>query len=56
MGDYEFNVCIGETMRFVFPDWQDLPRLRVWLDALDESDRSGDVYARLKARSRSGAP
>ena len=49
LGAYRFNVSIGESMRFVFPDWQDLSKLRVWLDGLDASDRSGDVYCRLTA-------
>ncbi len=47
LGNYEFNVATGETMRLVFSHWQDPSAMRVWLQRPPAS--SGDVYARLLA-------
>ena len=49
LGDYEFNVSIGEQMRFELPQWGDAAALHAWLDQRDIDDNSGDVYARLQA-------
>ncbi len=50
LGDYEFNVSMGEQMRFELPQWSDADALSAWLDNLAIDDLSGDVYCRLKAR------
>ncbi|MDJ0935338.1 MAG: FkbM family methyltransferase [Kiloniellales bacterium] len=50
LGDYEFNVSMGEQMRFELPQWSDAGALGAWLDNLAIDDLSGDVYCRLKAR------
>ncbi len=50
LGDYEFNVSMGEQMRFELPQWSDAGALGAWLDNLAIYDLSGDVYCRLKAR------
>ena len=51
LGDYEFNVSMGEQMRFELPQWSDAGALGAWLDNLAIDDLSGDVYCRLKARA-----
>ncbi len=48
LGDYSFNVSIGEQMRFELPAWSDASVLHAWLDRLDVNENSGDVYCRLK--------
>lgn len=49
LGDYRFNLVIGERPRFVLPDWSDVATLRAHLQQLDPESRSGDIYARLAA-------
>lgn len=43
---YEFNLSLGESMRFFWPRWIDSAALRRHLDALRPGDRGGDLYAR----------
>ena len=50
LGDYEFNVSMGEQMRFELPQWSDAGALGAWLDNLAIDDLSGDVYCRLKSQ------
>ena len=47
LGPYRFNVSVGESFRFLFPEWRDAAALRDWLDRLRPKDRSGDIYCRL---------
>lgn len=47
LGDYRYNLVIGERPRFVLPDWTGAEALRARLQGLDPESRSGDVYARL---------
>lgn len=47
LGAYRFNVSVGETFRFLFPEWCDASALHDWLDRLAPEDRSGDIYCRL---------
>lgn len=50
LGDYAFNVSMGEQMRFELPQWSDAGALGAWLDNLAIDDLSGDVYCRLVSR------
>ena len=52
LGDYRFNASVGETLRFVFPSWQQAPALITWLEARAVGERAGDVYAVIPALSR----
>lgn len=47
LGRYRFNLSVGETMRFVWPDWVDGRTLLAWLDDLATEAPSGDIYAEL---------
>lgn len=47
LGDYRFNVVLGENAAFDWPDWQDAAFLRRWLSSRAADSGSGDVYARL---------
>lgn len=50
LGNYRFNLIIGERLRFEAQDWMDGPALRGQIDQAAAKGRSGDVYARLEAR------
>jgi FkbM family methyltransferase len=47
LGDWQFNVSVGETARFAWPEWRDAGAIRAFLAALGPADRSGDIYALL---------
>ena len=47
LGAYRFNASVGESLRFVFPVWQDAAAVTTWLQARDPDERAGDIYARL---------
>jgi FkbM family methyltransferase len=47
LGDWRFNVSVGETARFVWPDWRGADAVRAFLARLGPADRSGDLYALL---------
>jgi len=47
LGDYEFNVVLGEGRTFHWPRWQEPETVVVWLGEGTEGVSSGDVYARL---------
>jgi len=49
LGDYRYNVTIGEQRRFVLDNWQPASGLFEWLASAGEAAGSGDVYARLTA-------
>lgn len=46
-GRYRFNRVVGETHRFVEPDWIGLDELRTQIRRLPRDAPSGDIYARL---------
>ena len=47
LGDYEFNVVLGEGRTFHWDRWQEPETVVVWLGEGAEGVSSGDVYARL---------
>lgn len=47
LGDYEFNVALGESYEFTFRDWLSIEAIAEHLTNLPHSANSGDVYARL---------
>lgn len=47
LGDYRFNRVVGESHRFVQPDWIGLDDLRAQMRCLPLDAPSGDIYARL---------
>ena len=49
LGDYSFNVVIGERAEFAWSEWQDHNHARKWLENLEVSAKSGDVFAKLNA-------
>ncbi len=48
MGRCRFQVSVGETGRFLWPNWREGHELRAWLLSLSPGDRSGDIYARTE--------
>lgn len=46
LGDYEFNVILGEGRTFLFDTWRDAPTLIQWLTQGAGGVSSGDIYAR----------
>jgi FkbM family methyltransferase len=46
LGTYEYNLSLGESMRWLWPTWVDASTLRDYLASLGPGDRGGDVYAR----------
>ncbi|HZM48296.1 MAG TPA: FkbM family methyltransferase [Burkholderiales bacterium] len=49
LGDYRFNVSLGETHALTFEDWLTANEMERHLAALEHEANSGDVYAALKA-------
>lgn len=47
LGHYRFNPVIGERSGFLWPDWRDADAARQWLDTLEATAPSGDLFARL---------
>lgn len=47
LGDYRFNACLGEEMRFALPAPAHAGTLARWLEALPPEANSGDIYASL---------
>jgi FkbM family methyltransferase len=47
LGDYRFNLTIGEQQQWRWPAWQEAAAIEDWLRARRPDERSGDVYARL---------
>lgn len=47
LGDYRFNLSLGERPRLRFADWCDAAHLRAALDSLPPDSRSGDIHAQL---------
>ena len=50
LGAYRFNASIGESLRFVFPAWQDAAAITTWLRARTADERSGDIYVGWQSR------
>ena len=48
LGRCRFQVSIGETGRFLWPNWRSGHELRAWLLTRSPEDRSGDIYARTE--------
>jgi FkbM family methyltransferase len=49
---YRYNLSLGETHRFIWPEWRDADAASGWLRSAAANGRSGDVYARLDAGDR----
>lgn len=49
LGEYEFNLSWGESMRFSRPQWRGLQSMLAVIDEFEGENRLfGDIYARLK--------
>ncbi|MXP63000.1 FkbM family methyltransferase [Roseomonas sp. M0104] len=48
LGDYSFNACLGEEMRFALESPVHAGTMARWLEALPASANSGDIYASLE--------
>jgi len=48
LGEYEFNLSMVETMKFVFPSWVDEATVVEFISGPTTRGRSGDIYARLR--------
>jgi hypothetical protein len=48
LGDYRFNPVVGETARFLWPDWAGAEATQDWLASLPADYGSGDLFARLE--------
>ena len=48
LGEYRFNICVGERKKFQFMDWTREPILRDTLCSLKPNDPTGDIYAVLQ--------
>ncbi|MEQ1613691.1 MAG: FkbM family methyltransferase [Hyphomicrobiaceae bacterium] len=48
IGDYEFNVALGESQTFELGTWVSGPDMRTFIASLPHEANSGDVYARLR--------
>lgn len=46
LGDYRFNLSLGEDHTLTLPDWVDAARMAETIRALPHAANSGDVYAR----------
>ncbi|MFT4766895.1 MAG: FkbM family methyltransferase [Glaciecola sp.] len=47
LGTYRFNPVVGERSGFLWLDWRSGAAARQWLDGLDTTASSGDLFARL---------
>lgn len=47
LGDYEYNMIVGERRRFAWPQWVSAAAVDAWLSAGADGIASGDLYARL---------
>lgn len=50
LGSYEYNLSRRETMRFLWKEWRGTREVVQFLRGLPVTDRSGDIYARLRER------
>lgn len=51
LGEYEFNLIVGEGRTFAWRHWVGADVVHAWLDRGADGLRSGDLYARLPCRS-----
>jgi FkbM family methyltransferase len=51
LGRYRFNLSLGETMRFLWPEWIDASALTTWIESAPTAAPSGDIYAELVDRA-----
>jgi len=51
LGYTHYNAVLGESLTFVHEDWTDAEAIAAWVRALPQNVNSGDIYARLPARS-----
>src|SRR5262249_19202998 len=51
LGYTHYNAVLGESLTFVHEDWTDAEAIAAWVRELPQNVNSGDVYARLPARS-----
>jgi FkbM family methyltransferase len=51
LGRYRFNLSLGETMRFLWPEWIDANALTTWIESAPTAAPSGDIYAELVDRA-----
>lgn len=49
LGDYRFNVSVGESMTLLWADWRPMADVLDWLDGRKPDEGSGDIYARLQS-------
>jgi FkbM family methyltransferase len=50
LGNYEYNLSWGESMRFSKPQWRDMASMLAVIDEFEgETQLFGDIYARLKS-------
>lgn len=49
LGDYRFNLTVGESLRLRCERWLHGEEMAAWLQKLGPEERSGDIYARLAA-------
>lgn len=49
LGDYEFNILIGEKTQFLFSEWSDQKSLVAWMQNQNPRSKSADIFARFKA-------
>jgi FkbM family methyltransferase len=48
LGRYSFNISLGESFGFEFPEWQTEEAILSWLSMRAPDGPSGDIYARLE--------
>jgi FkbM family methyltransferase len=51
LGYTRYNAALGESLTWVHDDWMSAEAIAAWLCALPQNVNSGDIYARLPARS-----
>lgn len=52
LGDYEFNISWGESMKFARPQWRSMESVLTVIHEFEgETGLFGDIYARLKTES-----
>ena len=47
LGNYEFNLVIGETAKFAWSDWRDHQTVKSWIEKQSPNTKPADLFARL---------
>ncbi|HEY7796268.1 MAG TPA: FkbM family methyltransferase [Microbacteriaceae bacterium] len=47
LGNYEFNLVVGETAKFLWPDWGNQKAVRDWIENQSPKTKPADLFARL---------